>query len=301
MSPDGPVEASLSGRDMPPEADGAYTHVFSVDVEDWYHGIEIPIGEWERYEDRVHRGTDALLSMMERHGVRGTCFVLGRVAEEYPDIVRRIHACGHEVATHGYSHAKVYDLDPEAFREEIRRSKGVLEELTGEPVRGYRAPYFTVTKRSLWALEILVEEGIRYDSSIHPVYNYRYGIPNADRRPGWLDLPSGQRIFEVPVSTFPVGNFNLPVGGGAYLRIWPFLLTRFFLHKLAGRGERVILYVHPWELDPEHPRIDLPLRVSATHYFNLASTESRLRRLFDEFTFVPFRDAFEGELEAVES
>lgn len=292
------MEPVMRTAPVRPETDGTGPHVFSVDLEDWYHGIEIPMGEWDQFEDRVHRGTDALLSLMERHGVRATWFVLGYVAEKYPDIVRRVHACGHEVATHGYSHAKVYDLDPDSFREEIRRSRDLLQDLTGESVRGYRAPYFTVTKQSLWALEVLAEEGIEYDSSIHPVYNYRYGIPSADREPGHLELPSGRTIFEGPVSTWPFGNFNLPVGGGAYLRIWPFIIMRWFLQTLADRGERIILYVHPWELDPDHPRPDLPWRVSATHYFNLRSTEARLERLFEDFTFVPFRDAFEDDLEA---
>lgn len=276
-------------------------HVFSVDVEEWFQGIELPADEWSRFDGRIHRGMDPLLSLMDRHDVRCTCFVLGWVAERHPEVVERIHACGHEVATHGYSHTKVYDLKPEEFREEIRRSKGLLEDITGEPVRGYRAPYFTVTRQSLWALDVLVEEGILYDSSIHPVYNYRYGIPDADRTPGTVLAPEHGEILEIPVSTYPVGGFNLPVGGGAYLRIWPFPVFRTLLRSLARRGERIALYVHPWELDPDHPRIDLPFRVSATHYFNLSSTVPKLEKLFAEFEFVPFRDAYGKELEALAS
>lgn len=271
-------------------------HVFSIDVEEWFQGIELPMSEWSGLERRIRTGMDELLDLMERHGVRATCFVLGWVAERYPEVVRELHDAGHEIATHGYTHRKIYDLSPDEFREEIRSSTALLEEITGQPVVGFRAPYFTITRQSLWALRVLAEEGILYDSSIHPVFNDRYGIPDAARLPSVVKLPEAEEMFEAPVSTFPVGGFNIPVGGGAYLRIWPGTVLEAALRRLETRGETLILYVHPWELDPDHPRIDLPWRVSATHYFNLGSTRPKLERLFGSFDFSTFKDVFGDRL-----
>lgn len=274
-------------------------HAFSIDVEDWYQGLEIPLSEWGRFEHRVEVSMSALLELMERYGVRATCFVLGKVAEEHPQLVRAIQAAGHEVATHGYSHEKVYDLTPRRFREELRRSMRLLEDLTGEKVIGHRAPYFTITEQSLWALDVLAEEGILYDSSIHPVFNYRYGIPDAERRPAFLSLASGGRLLEIPVSTYPASRVNIPVGGGAYFRLYPYALTRAALGQLEGKGEGLSLYMHPWEVDPNHPRIPLPARVRITHYVNLCSTASKLNRLFQDFEFAPYREVYRAMLEEV--
>ena len=274
-------------------------HVFSVDVEDWYQGLEIPLSEWGRFERRVEASMRTMLELMERYGVRATCFVLGKVAKEHPQLVRAIHAAGHEVATHGYSHEKIYNLTPQRFREELRRSIRLLEDLTGEKVIGHRAPYFTITEQSLWALDVLAEEGILYDSSIHPVFNYRYGIPNAERRPAFLSLAGGGRLLEIPVSTYPGPRVNVPVGGGAYFRLYPYALTRAALRKLARRGEGLSFYMHPWEVDPDHPRIPLPARVSATHYVNLGSTASKLDKLLRDFAFAPYREVYRAMLEEV--
>ena len=278
-------------------------HVFSIDVEDWYQGIEIPMDQWSGFERRVQGSMQKLLDLMARYDVTATCFVLGRVAEEHPDLVRRIHDAGHEIATHGYSHEKVYDLSPDRFRRELRRSIDLIQNVTGERVLGHRAPYFTITEDSLWALDILRDEGVLYDSSIHPVFNYRYGIPNADRQPSYIASEDGERMLEIPVATYPLPDplpdANIPCGGGAYLRIYPYWLQRWFLRRIEARGEHVSVYVHPWEVDPEHPRIDLPFRVSATHYWNLGSTLSKLERLFQDFTFRAYRDVFASELETL--
>ena len=278
-------------------------HVFSIDVEDWYQGIEIPMDQWSGFERRVQGSMQKLLDLMARYDVTATCFVLGRVAEEHPDLVRRIHDAGHEIATHGYSHEKIYDLSPDRFRRELRRSIDLIQNVTGERVLGHRAPYFTITEDSLWALDILRDEGVLYDSSIHPVLNYRYGIPNADRQPSYIESEGGERMLEVPVATYPLPDplpdANIPCGGGAYLRIYPYWLQRWFLRRIEARGEHVSVYVHPWEVDPEHPRIDLPFRVSATHYWNLGSTLSKLERLFQDFTFRAYRDVFASELETL--
>ena len=274
-------------------------HVFSIDVEDWYQGLEIPLSEWGRFERRVSASMGDLLELMAYHGVRATCFVLGKVAEEHPQLVRSIQAAGHEVATHGYSHEKVYNLTPQRFREELRRSIQLLEDLTGDKVIGHRAPYFTITEQSLWALDILAEEGILYDSSIHPVFNYRYGIPNAARRPSYLSLAGGGRLLEIPVSTYPASRVNIPVGGGAYFRLYPYTVTRAALRRLERQGEGLSFYMHPWEVDPGHPHIPLPARVRATHYANLKSTAPKLSRLFRDFDFAPYREVYRSMLEEV--
>lgn len=274
-------------------------HVFSIDVEDWYQGIEIPMKEWERYEKRVVYSMGKLLDLLEQHGVQATCFILGKVAEEHPELVRKIHAAGHEIATHGYSHEKVYNLTPDRFRDELRRSIRLLQDLTGERIIGHRAPYFTITEASFWAMDILAEEGILYDSSIHPVFNYRYGIPNAHRLSSLISVGTGGHILEVPVSTYPFPKFNLPIGGGAYLRIYPYSFLRSMLRKLERRQEGISMYMHPWEIDFEQPRIDLPFRISATHYFNLKTTASKLGDLFNDFKFVSYRKAYRSELEGI--
>lgn len=278
-------------------------HVFSIDVEDWYQGIEIPMNQWGNYERRVEASMENLLDLMARHNVTATCFVLGKVAEDHPELVRSIHRAGHEIATHGYSHEKIYNLSPRCFRKELRHSIDLVQNLTGERILGHRAPYFTITEDSLWALDILRDEGIVYDSSIHPVFNYRYGIPNADRQPSLVKSENRGKLLEVPVATYPVPDplpdVNVPCGGGAYLRIYPYWLQRWLLEKIEGRGEHISVYVHPWEVDPDHPKIDLPVRVGATHYWNLESTLSKLERLFQDFEFQSYRDVFETELEAL--
>ena len=272
-------------------------HVFSVDVEDWYQGIELPMSTWDSYEQRIESSMGLLLDLMAAHGVQATCFVLGRVAEEHPGLVRRIHAEGHEVATHGYSHEKVYQLTPQRFRAELRSSIDLLQDLTGEPVLGHRAPFFSITKESLWALDILAEEGIYYDSSIFPVYNYRYGIPQADRLSSIITTEAGTRLLEVPVSTYPLSKVNWPVGGGAYLRVYPYVFLRTCLQQLEQRGEIIGMYIHPWELDPQHPRIKLPHLVSLTHYANLKSTTSKLEKLFQDFSFGSYRTLYQPVLD----
>jgi len=185
---------------------------------------------------------------------------------------------------------------PDRFRTELRRSIYVLQDLTGKPVLGHRAPYFSITNESLWALDILCEEGIRYDSSIHPVMNDRYGIPDADRQPSRIETPSGYSLLEIPVATFPLSRINVPCGGGAYLRIYPYWMQNQLISALKRREEHVGIYIHPWEIDPTHPRVDLRQRVSLTHYWNLESTYGKLERLFQDFSFEPYASAFQAEI-----
>lgn len=267
----------------------AVTNALTVDFEDWYQGLEIPPEGWSGLEDRIDRGARRLLDLMSAKGVRGTFFVLGAVAERHPQLVKEIAAAGHEVGTHGWSHRLVYQMTPDTFAEELRRSIALLEDLSGQRVVGHRAPFFSITRRSLWALDILVECGVLYDSSIFPVLNYRYGIEDAPRWP--YPIRDGHPcLMEFPITTWRVLGRNLPIAGGAYFRIMPYAFTRAALRAVNRAGHPATFYIHPWELDPEHPRIPLPRRIAATHYANLRATEPRMRRLFADFAFAPMRD-----------
>lgn len=270
-------------------ADRARRAALTIDFEDWYQGLEIPHTDWAQYEDRIGRSGRRLLELLAEAGTRATFFVLGYVAERHPDLVKEIRSAGHELGTHGYSHTLIYKQSPALFKEELTRSVRVIEDLTGERVLGHRAPFFSITKESLWALDILRELGLRYDSSIFPVKNYRYGIEDAPRWPHALDV-DGKALIEFPITTWRVMGMNVPVAGGAYFRIYPYALTKTALATVERSGHPFVFYLHPWEVDAEHPRIALPRRIAVTHYFNLAATESRLRRLLRDFRFGPMSD-----------
>jgi polysaccharide deacetylase family protein (PEP-CTERM system associated) len=263
-------------------------NAMTIDVEDYFHvsvfdGL-VPRHAWERMESRVCRNTERLIEIFADEGVRATFFVLGWVAERFPDLVKTIAAGGHEVASHGYGHRLIYDLTPSAFREDIRRSKRVLEAAAGAPVCGYRAPSYSVTSRSLWALDILIEEGFRYDASIFPIHHDRYGIPISPRHP-YVVQRSGA-LVEAPASTVQWGPFNLPTGGGGYFRILPYAWTRWGIRRLNEVERRpAIFYLHPWEIDPDQPRLAAPALGRFRHYRNLAKTEDRLRMLLRDFRF----------------
>jgi polysaccharide deacetylase family protein (PEP-CTERM system associated) len=275
---------SRNPRGAPP-----LVNALTVDFEDWYQGLEIPYTRWAGYEDRLPASGRRLLALFAECNVHATFFILGAVAERHPELVREIASAGHEIATHGWSHTLVYEMTPETFRDELVRSIRLLETLTGQRIVGHRAPFFSITRRSLWALDILGEEGLHYDSSIFPVLNYRYGIEDAPRWPHPV-REGVDGLIEFPISTWRVLGRNLPVAGGAYFRMFPYALTRTALRSINREGRPVVFYIHPWEVDPEHPRIPLPRRIAATHYFNLKSTEGRLRRLLGDFRFAPMKE-----------
>jgi polysaccharide deacetylase family protein (PEP-CTERM system associated) len=280
-------------------------HVFTVDVEDWYQGLDLDEDEWARFAPRLEKGLARLLELLHGAGARATFFVVGWQANRTPGIVREIARQGHEIACHGYSHRFVYRLTPTTFREDLRRSRDILEGIVGQPVVGYRAPFFSITADALWALDVLLEEGFHYDSSIFPVWNHRYGIPRAARQPGLVATPAGGALFEIPLSTvrfaargLPLG-LNVPVSGGAYFRLYPYGFTRTLVRRLERAGDRLVFYAHPWEYDPTHPRIRLPHPVSQlTHYVNLDAMAARTRRLLEDFRFVAIREAFAAEIAA---
>ncbi len=278
---------------MTAAAAGRTLNAMTVDVEDYFHvsvfdGV-VPRSRWDTFESRVERNTDRLLQIFADAGVKGTFFVLGWVAERHPALVRSIAAQGHEVASHGFAHRLVYDLTPSMFREDIRRSKSALQDAAGVSVEGYRAPSYSVTPRSLWALDVLIEEGFRYDSSIFPIHHDRYGIPVSSRHPYRLTRQQGS-IVEVPGSTVRWGLFNFPVAGGGYFRILPYAWTRWGIARLNDAERRpAVFYLHPWEIDPDQPRLTAGLLSRFRHYRNLSETEGRLEQLLADFEFAPMQ------------
>jgi polysaccharide deacetylase family protein (PEP-CTERM system associated) len=259
--------------EAPRTADDRIVNAMSIDVEDYFHvsvfdGL-VPRTAWDQMESRVCRNTDRLLDVFAEHGVRSTFFVLGWVAERYPALVRRISEAGHEIASHGYAHRLIYDQTRQAFREDIWRAKRLLEDASGTAVAGYRAPSYSITPKSLWALDALLDEGYRYDSSIFPIRHDRYGIPVSARAPYSIERDGGT-LVEVPASATRLGPLNLPVAGGGYFRILPYWWTRWGIDRV-NRIERrpAVFYLHPWEIDPEQPRLSAGRLGRFRHYCNL--------------------------------
>ncbi len=261
-------------------------NAMTVDLEDWYHSIEsIPTHDWGKYETRLYEGTYKLLEMFRLVDLRGTFFVLGDVAAKHPSLVRSIQSSGHEIATHGYAHRLVYRQTPREFREDVRRSVGVIEDIIQEKVRGYRAPYWTITKESYWALDVLMEEGIKYDSSIYPIKTYLYGIPDAPVYPYLVKGNNGGELVEFPPSTVTIGGVRIPVAGGFYLRALPSWAVRLGLRRINRAGHPAMVYLHPPEFDAMKPVVKLPFKERILHYYNLGVVEEKLRSLLSEFPF----------------
>jgi polysaccharide deacetylase family protein (PEP-CTERM system associated) len=267
----------------------------TVDVEDYFHvaalAESIDRSRWEEMEYRAEASTRRLLDLFEQNDIHATFFVLGWVARRSPDLIREIHRRGHEVASHGMSHKLVYDQTPEEFSRETYEAKALLEDIIGEPVLGYRASTYSITKRCLWALDILKEAGFAYDSSIFPIRHDLYGIPDAPVMPSRIGTPKGASIVEFPMSTAPMFGARIPVSGGGYFRLLPYWLTRAGLSKLNIELQRpFIFYLHPWEVDPDQPRVQAGWKSRLRHYTNLDQCEARLRRLVTEFRFGRVRD-----------
>jgi len=239
--------------------------------------------------------THKLLSIFEKFGVHGTFFVLGWVAERHPQLVRDIAASGHEIACHGFSHRLVYEQSESEFREETLRAKRLLEDIAGTEVLGYRAASYSIVRESLWALDVLVELGFTYDSSIFPVHHDRYGIPDAAPAPHRLSTPRGACIVEWPLATANILGYRLPVSGGGYFRLLPYWLSRWGLASInRGKGGPFIFYLHPWEIDPAQPRVVANLLSRFRHYTNLDKCEERLLRLLADFKFGTVREGLSG-------
>ena len=261
-------------------------NAMTVDVEDFFQvqafASCVDRGSWERLPRRVEANTDKVLNIFADAGVKATFFVLGWVAERHPELIRRIAAQGHEIASHGYAHIPVFDQKPEEFRADVRRTKSMLEDISGEPVRGYRAASFSIGDATLWALPILGEEGYAYSSSIYPIVHDFYGMPAASRFPF---RPNDGRLVEIPMTTVSILGRNLPCSGGGYFRLLPYGISRWALRHVNIHDRMpCVFYFHPWEIDPGQPRpAGIPLKSRVRHYLNLSRTEGRLRRLLTDF------------------
>lgn len=267
-------------------------------MEDYFHvaalAPAIPRASWSARQSRVDGNTERLLAMLDARAIRGTFFVLGWVAERHPDLVRRIASRGHEVACHGFSHELIYRQSPATFREETRRAKALLEDAACRPVIGYRAASFSITRDSLWALDILIDLGFAYDSSIFPIRHDRYGIPDAANRPGHVTAPSGRTLVEFPLSAASFLGLKVPVSGGGYFRIFPYWVSELGLKQVNSRRGAFAFYVHPWEIDPEQPRVAAGPLARLRHYTGLERCERRLERLLGEFRFGRMADVLGG-------
>ncbi|MDP2689565.1 MAG: DUF3473 domain-containing protein, partial [Deltaproteobacteria bacterium] len=253
--------------------------------------------DWDTYDSRIEKPTMKILDLLDGHGVKATFFVLGWVAERHPKLVVEIQRRGHEIACHGYSHRLAYDLSRNEFREDTRRAKRLLEDLTGEPVAGYRAASYSITKRSFWALDILIEEGFAYDSSIFPIYHDRYGYPEFSRFPEVVRKDGAGEILEIPLTSLRILGKNFPVAGGGYLRLLPVGFIQWSIRKINEREARpAVIYFHPWEIDPEQPRLNGSMLSSFRHRINMDKTFSKVSRLLETVRFGTIKEAFADEL-----
>jgi polysaccharide deacetylase family protein (PEP-CTERM system associated) len=266
-------------------------NALSVDLEDYYHVSafrhNLTEGQWCSQENRVERNTDLLLQSFDEAGCKATFFTLGWVAEQHPQVIRRVVEQGHEIACHSLRHRIVNEMSPEEFREDTRRAKELLENVSGTQVRGYRAPSFSITDRSLWALEILAGLGFTYDSSIFPVRHADYGMPEVSRASFVVETRLGP-IIEIPMTTLEFAGKRSPLGGGAYLRLLPYWYTRWGIRYVNNYENRsVCVYVHPWEIDPGQPRLKGSLTARLRHTLGLGGLQKKLRSLLRDFEFCP--------------
>ncbi len=274
-------------------------NALSIDVEEHFqvHAFASVIqqADWEQHGSRVVANTERILDLLAAHQVRATFFILGWVADRHPSLVRAITADGHEIGTHGYWHRLVYEQTPDEFAEDLARSLTAIKRACSDvKILGYRAPAFSITKRSLWALDILREQQLTYDSSIFPLtYHDRYGIPDAQR----FAHQHKNGLWEFPVSTLRFRQKNVPVAGGGYFRIYPLLATRYAIRRLNQEQQAAVVYLHPWEFDPDQPHIaGASLFSRFRHYTNLAKTYERLKTLLTEFQFAPMQEVFAAQL-----
>jgi polysaccharide deacetylase family protein (PEP-CTERM system associated) len=282
-------------------------NAFTVDLEDWFHGLTStnPHPEkWATYEPRLEGNTERLLALLEGYGIHATFFVLGHVADQYPALIRRIDAAGHEIGVHGYWHAMVHRLTPDSFSSELERAVGVLEPLVSRPIVGHRAPYFSINGDALWALDVLAAKGFSYDSSFFPTRNMLYGYPEAPRFPCRLASGSsgaahqGKKarscLVEFPISTARWLGFNWPIGGGFYVRALPYAIIRAGMRQLNRQGQPAIMYMHPWELDVGQCFDKVTLRERLTHYYGRRGLKKKLDRMFQDFSFAPLGHLLEA-------
>jgi polysaccharide deacetylase family protein (PEP-CTERM system associated) len=281
-------------------AGGTIVNAMTVDVEDYFHvaafANDISRSDWDKMEYRAEANTHRLLQLFADSQIRATFFVLGWVAKRSSQLVRDIQRAGHEIASHGMSHKLVYNQTREEFATETIESKALLEDITGQRIDGYRASTYSITKKSLWALDVLCEAGFKYDSSIFPIAHDKYGIPDAPLAPAIIAAPSGRQIVEFPMSTAKLMGLRVPVSGGGYFRLLPYAITKLGLNKLNKKLERpFVFYLHPWEIDVDQPRVQTNWLSRFRHYNNLDECELRLKRLIGDFRFGTMKDVLESQ------
>lgn len=266
--------------------------LLSVDVEDYFQteafSAVAPREEWDNYPLRVVDNTKRLLDIFDTHNAKATFFVMGWIADRVPQLVREIAVRGHELACHSYWHRTIYSITPEVFRQDTRDAVRAIEDAAGVRVSGYRAPTWSITRKSLWAINVLAEEGFEYDSSVYPVHHDLYGIPGASAAP-YVWKTGHNDMIEIPPATFSIGNMTLPAAGGGYLRIFPLGYSRMAIDQLSRRTHLPVVYLHPWEIDPGQPRLNGPWKSRLRQYWGLESFELKLTRLLASYQFIPFR------------
>jgi polysaccharide deacetylase family protein (PEP-CTERM system associated) len=281
------------------------TNAFTVDLEDWFQGLTSTNAQpekWPSYEARLEASAAQILALLDKYHVRATFFVLGHVADQYPGLIRRIDAAGHEIGVHGYWHDRIHRLTPEGFAAALDRAIAALEPLVSQPILGHRAPYFSINQSSLWALRVLQEKGFRYDSSFFPTRNMLYGYPQAPRFP--CRLGNGSSLMEFPISTARWLGITWPIGGGFHVRALPYAAIRAGIRQLHRQGQPAVMYVHPWELDTGQRYRRVTFRERITHYHGRRGLTKKLERLFEEFAFCSLGELYDrcaGDCELWES
>ena len=273
-------------------------NAITIDVEDWYQVLYfedvINRSQWTSFESRILENTAKLLDIFALHDVKATFFVLAWNAERHPELLKQIAAAGHEVGSHGYFHHLVYNQTPAEFEADLKKSLDIIEGITGEKVLSYRAPSFSITPESIWALEILLKHGIKYDASVLPVKRSYTGMPDSPKHPYPILTKSTTRLMEFPVSTVRFLGRDIPFAGGGYFRLIPYPIINRWIKKTNAEGKPIIAYFHPWEIDPRHPKYKMPfitnLRYGYSHYVNLSKTEQKLNTLLTDFSFVPVKN-----------
>lgn len=282
-------------------------NALSIDIEDYYHAEVFNIGmeSWGEYPSRIEVNVEKVIRLLGE--TKATFFVLGWAAENFKGIVKKLHNAGHEIASHGYAHRLIYKQNRKEFSESVRKSKQILEDITGEEVIGYRAPTFSITRDNLWALDVLMEEGYKYDSSIFPIIHDRYGIPDAERFPFKIER-RGMEIIEFPLSTVlfkkvkipfsPISfkGMNFPISGGGYMRFLPYSLIKSGFSSVNREGKPAVFYFHPWEIDADQPRLEIKLLPSIRHYYNLKKSEEKIGNLLRDFSFTSMKKVLEPYL-----
>jgi len=273
----------------------AVLNALSVDVEDYFmvSAFEklVKRSDWDRYECRIERNTTRVLDIMDEYGARATFFVVGWIAEKYPELIREIHRRGHEIGCHSFYHQLIYDMTPEEFRQDLRRTRRAIEAAGAGPVLGFRAPSFSIVERNLWALDVLRKEGFKYDASIFPAQHARGGIADAARYPHWI-----QELAEFPMSTARVLGKSVPFSGGGYFRLFPYAFIKHGMNQSIRQGKPTVIYVHPWEFDPDQPRMAVTGFDKFKHYVNLDKTETKFRRLLRDYHFAPVKDVLASSI-----